>query len=87
MVRETVTIINPAGLHARPASLFVQKAGAYQSTITLVFNGNEYNAKSILSLMSAAIKNGSELEIICEGADEQEALTGLKELIESGLGE
>lgn len=87
MVRETLKVTNPAGLHARPASIFVQKAGSYQSSITLVFNGNEYNAKSILALMGAAIKSGSEIEVICEGADEAEALAGLKEIVEAGLGE
>lgn len=87
MVRETVKITNPAGLHARPASIFVQKAGQYKSGITVVFNGTEYNAKSILALMGAAIKSGSEIDLVCTGEDEAEALAGLKEAIESGLGE
>lgn len=87
MVRETVTITNAAGLHARPASVFVQQAGKFKSGIKLMFKGNEYNAKSILAIMGAAIKSGSEVEIVCEGEDEQEALSTLKELIESGLGE
>lgn len=87
MVRERVTIKNPTGLHARPASNLVKVANAYGSTVTLSFAGDDYNAKSILAVLGAAIKTGEDIEIICEGDDESEALTAIKEAIASGLGE
>ena len=53
----------------------------------LLFNGNQYNAKSLLNIIAACIKCGSEIEVVCDGADENEALAEAVQLIESGLGE
>jgi Phosphotransferase System HPr (HPr) Family len=87
MLSETMTINNPSGLHARPASNFVKTANSFKAAVTLKYNGKEYNAKSILALMSAAIKNGSTIEVVCDGEDEQAAMDSLRAAVESGLGE
>ena len=87
MVSEVMTIKNPSGLHARPASNFVKTANSFKCKVAVKFNDTEYNAKSILALMSAAIKSGSEIEISCDGEDEAQALAAIKAAVESGLGE
>ncbi|WP_392566327.1 HPr family phosphocarrier protein [Utexia brackfieldae] len=87
MIKETVTVKNKTGIHARPAGVIVKTAGKYQSTIELVYNGKTLKAKGIMGLLGAGIKGGSEIEIICDGADEKEAMAELKGLFESGFGE
>lgn len=87
MFSKNVTIVNPTGLHARPASQFVQTAGKYESTIFIVKDGNEINAKSIMGVMAGGLSQGTEIEIKAEGADEQAAVEALAELIETGFGE
>ena len=87
MFSKNVTIVNPTGLHARPASQFVQTAGKYESSIFIVKDGNEINAKSIMGVMAGGLSQGTEIEIKAEGADEQAAVEALAELIESGFGE
>jgi phosphocarrier protein len=61
--------------------------GKYASSVTIKFNGNQYNAKSLLNIIAACIKCGSEIELVCDGPDENEALADAVERIESGLGE
>lgn len=88
MVSQKVTIKNPTGLHLRPAGILCKNAISYNSLITFKYDGqNIANAKSVLSVLGACVKSGEEIEIICEGEDEKEALAGIVELIESGLGE
>ena len=87
MVSQKVVIKNPSGLHARPASILVQAAGKCRSDVILVYGEKRIQAKSILNLMAAAIKSGSEVVIECTGESEEEDLKTLVELIESGLGE
>lgn len=87
MVSQKVVIKNPSGLHARPASVLVQAAGKCRSDVILVYGEKRIQAKSILNLMAAAIKSGSEVVIECTGESEEEDLKTLVELIESGLGE
>ncbi len=87
MVSATTKIVNPMGMHMRPAQLFVNTASKFQSDITILYQGNRINAKSIMHLMAACLKQGSELEIECQGPDEAEALAQTVALIESGLGE
>lgn len=71
----------------RPASLFASAMGKYSSKVTIKFNGNEYNGKSLLNIMAACIRCGSEIELVCDGADESEALAEATQLIEGGLGD
>jgi len=87
MVRQKTTIKNTTGLHLRPAGLFCKTAMQYQSKITFEKTGITANAKSVLSVLGACVKRGDEIEVICEGIDEEEALKGMIEGIESGLGE
>ena len=91
MVSDKVIIKNPTGLHLRPAGLFCKTAMQFGSKITVhKRNRNEdvtANAKSVLSVLGACIKSGDEIELICEGPDEEEALKNLINAIESGLGE
>ncbi len=87
MVSQKITVTNEQGLHMRPASVFSQAMTPFASEVTVIFNDKAYNAKSVMMLMSACIKTGSEIEIKCEGADEQDALNKAIELIESGLGD
>jgi phosphocarrier protein len=87
MVSQTVTIINPTGLHMRPAGLFASTMGKYSSNITLKGNGKEINGKSPMAIMAGGLSCGTEIEIVADGADEAEALAAAVELVESGLGE
>ena len=87
MVSQMVTIINPTGLHLRPAGLLCKEAMKFKSLITFRFRGNTANAKSVLSVLGACIKCGNEIELTCGGVDEREALDHLVAAIDSGLGE
>ena len=87
MVSQKVIIKKPSGLHARPASVLVQAAGKCKSDIILVYGEKRIQAKSILNVMAAAIKSGSEVMVECSGETEEEDLKKITELIESGLGE
>jgi phosphocarrier protein HPr len=87
MVSQKVVIKNPTGLHLRPAGILCKEAMQFKSLITFTFRGNTANAKSVLSVLGACVKSGDEIEFICEGEDEVEALQTLVKAIESGLGE
>ncbi len=87
MVRQKVVIKNPTGLHLRPAGILCKEAMQFKSLITFTFRGNTANAKSVLSVLGACVKCGDEIEFICEGVDEAEALESLVKAIENGLGE
>ena len=87
MVRQKVVIKNPTGLHLRPAGNLCKEAIKYKSLITFTFRDSTANAKSVLSVLGACVKCGDEIELICDGPDEEEALTDLTEAIEGGLGE
>ncbi|MCI5928611.1 MAG: HPr family phosphocarrier protein [Pseudoflavonifractor capillosus] len=87
MVSEQLTVVNKAGFHMRPANLFVQAMTKFQSNITIVFNGRDIDGKSIMNVMAACMKQGTEIEIRCEGPDEVEMLRTAAELVRSGLGE
>ena len=87
MVSQKITINNPQGLHMRPAGVFAKGVAKYQSDVNLIYNGKSTNGKSLLNIIGACIKCGSEIEIQCDGPDEEEALKAAIELIETGLGE
>lgn len=87
MIRQKVTIKNPTGLHLRPAGILCQEAMKYKSLITFSFNGGTSNAKSVLSVLGACVKCGDEIELVCEGVDEETAMEALVKAIEDGLGE
>ena len=85
MLSRDVTIVNNVGLHARPATFFIQKANSYKATIWLEEGGRRINAKSLLGVLSMGIVKGTSITLISDGADEEEALNGLTELITTGL--
>lgn len=90
MVKKTTVIKNKTGLHARPASDFVQAASKFNSNITirrLDGEEDEANAKSIIFLLSLGLCQGEEVELIVKGEDEQAAADSLIALIDSGFGE
>ncbi len=80
-------IENKAGLHARPAALFAQKASSFKSTVMILKGEKSANAKSIISIMGLGIKQGESIVIKTEGADADEAAAALKKLIEEKFGE
>ena len=87
MVSERVRVINPQGMHMRPAQVLVAETTRYDSSVTIVFEEKTINAKSMMSLMASCITMDSEIEIRCEGPQEAEALEAAVRLVESGLGD
>ena len=87
MMTQEVTITNSVGLHARPATFFIQKANSYKSSIWVEKDDRSVNAKSLLGVLSLGIVKGMTITLIADGADEAEALEGLAVLIDSGFAE
>ena len=87
MVSKKVVIKNPTRLHLRPAGILCNEAVKYKSKVYFKYGDNEANAKSVLSVLGACIKSGTELEFICEGEDEDAAMAGITAVVENGLGE
>jgi phosphocarrier protein len=87
MVSREVTIINNIGLHARPATFFIQKANSFKSNVWVEKDDRKVNAKSLLGVLSLGIAKGMSITIIADGNDEDEAVIGLCSLIESGFAE
>ena len=86
MVKETFVIENETGLHARPATEIAKIAMKYKCDVKIIVNGKTINAKSPLMIMSAGIKSKTELEILCDGEDENQAIEELKTFLQSNLG-
>lgn len=82
-----VMVQNQVGLHARPATFFIQKANEFKSSIWIEKEERRVNAKSLLGILSLGIVGGTQIRIIADGADEQEAVTALTELVDSGFAE
>ncbi|HWR60804.1 MAG TPA: HPr family phosphocarrier protein [Clostridia bacterium] len=87
MISEKVTILNETGLHARPASVFVNTAAKFKSELTLSKGEKLVNAKSILSVLGLGISKGTEITIAGDGPDEEQAVKTLVELITLGINE
>lgn len=88
MITKQVEIVNKTGLHARPASDFVLTAKKYESKVTVRrLDGEPVNAKSIVRLLAEGIGQGTQIELIIDGPDEEAATAELVALIESGFGE
>ena len=87
MVSKEVVISNQVGLHARPATFFIQKANEFKSSIWVEKEERRVNAKSLLGVLSLGIVGGTTIEIIADGSDEQEAVDSLVALVESGFAE
>ena len=87
MISRDVTITNTVGLHARPATFFIQKANSYKSSIWIEKNDRKVNAKSLLGVLSLGIAKGMTVTILADGQDEEAAIDGLEKLINSGFAE
>ena len=87
MVQKHFTVKNAQGFHMRPATNFATAMAAHPCSVIIRFNGKEVNAKSPMLIMAACIKVGSEIDVVCDGEGENEALAAAAEMIESGFGE
>ncbi|CDQ39221.1 MULTISPECIES: phosphocarrier protein HPr [Virgibacillus] len=87
MKEQTFTITADTGVHARPATLLVNKAGQFESEVEIAYNDKTVNLKSIMGVMSLGIPKGAEIKITTNGPDEEEALNGVEEVIKEHLGE
>ena len=87
MLSQKVVIKNPTGLHLRPAGILCKEAMQFKSKVSFRYRNSVANAKSVLSVLGACIKAGDEIELICEGEDEELALHTVIAAIENGLGE
>ena len=87
MIRREVTIQNTIGLHARPATFFIQKANTYKCSIWVEKDERKVNAKSLLGVLSLGIVKDMTITLVADGADEEEALDGLAALVATGFQE
>ncbi|WP_106496812.1 phosphocarrier protein HPr [Lentibacillus sp. Marseille-P4043] len=87
MQEKTFTITADTGVHARPATLLVNKAGQYESEVEVAYNGKTVNLKSIMGVMSLGIPKDAEIKVIATGNDEADALEGVEAVIKEHLGE
>lgn len=87
MIESKLEIRNRLGLHARAAAKLVHAAGAFSSEVILIRDGEEVNAKSILSLLQLGAAQGTQIALRCEGGDEAEALATVTRLFEDRFGE
>ena len=87
MISRSITIRNSVGLHARPATFFVQKANSFKSSIWVEKEDCRVNAKSLLGVLSLGIAQGANVTLIADGSDEATAIDGLVDLIEKELGD
>ena len=85
MIQREVKITNNSGLHARPATFFIQKANTYKSGVWVVKDDRKVSAKSLLGVLSIGIAKGMTITLVADGEDEQAAIDGLVELIETGF--
>ena len=85
MFVKDVMVQNQVGLHARPSTFFIQKANEFKSSIWIEKEERRVNAKSLLGILSLGIVGGTSIRIIADGADEQQAVDALVELVESGF--
>lgn len=87
MAEKTFKITADTGIHARPATQLVNKAGQFESDVTLTYKEKSVNLKSIMGVMSLGVGQGAEITIKAEGADADEALAAIEDVIKGGLGE
>ena len=87
MISEKITITNEQGLHMRPAGVLAKAAAKYPCSVKLVVGEKEINAKSIMMIIGGCIKGGTDVEVVCNGEQEEEALAEIKQLAENHFGE
>jgi Phosphotransferase System HPr (HPr) Family len=87
MYAKEVTVLNQVGLHARPATFFIQKANEFKSSIWVERDERRVNAKSLLGVLSLGIVGGAQIRVIADGSDEELAVNSLFDLVNSGFSE
>ena len=87
MFVKEVVVQNQVGLHARPATFFIQKANEYKSTVWIEKDERKVNAKSLLGVLSLGVTMGTNVSIIADGSDEEDAVNGMVDLISSNFSE
>lgn len=87
MLKKDVTITNNIGLHARPATFFIQKANSFKASIWIEKDDRKVNAKSLLGVLSLGIAKGMTVTLIADGVDEEAAINGLVELVLNSFAE
>ena len=87
MISRDIMITNASGLHARPATFFIQKANSYKCSIWIEKDERKVNAKSLLGVLSLGIAKDMTVTLIADGQDESSAIAGLTELVDSGFSE
>ncbi len=87
MITKEITVQNQVGLHARPATFFIQRANEFKSAIWVEKEERRANAKSLLGVLSLGITGGTQIKIIADGQDEEAAVESLEKLIISGFAE
>ena len=87
MISQTIVVQNQVGLHARPATFFIQKSNEFKSSIWIEKEERKVNAKSLLGVLSLNLVQGAEITIIADGSDDADAVKTLVELIESNFSE
>ncbi len=85
MITREITVLNEVGLHARPATFFIQKANEFKSFITIAKDERKVNAKSLLGVLSLGITKGTKIVLTADGTDENEAIDELESLIMSNF--
>lgn len=85
MYSREVVVSNKVGLHARPATFFIQKANEYKSSIWVEKDERRVNAKSLLGVLSLGIIKGTSIDIIADGADEEDAVSALSDMVSSNF--
>lgn len=87
MISKTLVINNPEGLHMRPAGIVSKEMGRFSCNITIVIGEKRINAKSLINIISACIKTGTEVTFECDGEDEEAAMAKIEELEANNFGE
>lgn len=85
MVSREVTVNNQVGLHARPATFFIQRANEFRSSIWVEKDERRVNAKSLLGVLSLGIVKGTVITVLADGVDEEQAVSALAELVSSNF--
>lgn len=87
MVSKKITVVNPQGFHMRPAMTFTTQMTKFPCKVSIVTENATTDGKSLMNIIASCIKCGTEIEIVCDGEREEEALKAAVELVESGFGE
>ncbi|MCI8453669.1 MAG: HPr family phosphocarrier protein [Lachnospiraceae bacterium] len=87
MIKRKIKVVNPTGLHLRPAGLLCQTSMKFKSKVLILYKDKEINAKSVLNVMASGIKCGTDIEVCCDGDDEEAAIESVCTLIAEGLKE